>query len=101
MIQPFIREAEARLNAVSGYSEALLVRALGGLVGMSEQPYSAVELPNLYVMVLDILARVFERSGVVRRFEIMALHDMASRAHHECSITHHDGSSRDSTAPVK
>ena len=50
-----------------------------------------MELPNLYVMVLDILARVLKRSRIVRRFEIMAVHDIASRAHHECSIAHHDG----------
>ena len=60
-----------------------------------------MELPNLYVIVLDILARVLKRSRVVGRFKIMATHNIASRTHHECSITHHEGSSRDSTAPVK
>ena len=63
---------------------------LGGFVGMSEQPYTAMQLPNLYVITLDILARVLKRGHVVRRFEIMATHDIASRAHHECSIAHHD-----------
>ena len=55
-----------------------------------------MELPNLYVIVLDILARVLKRSHVVRRFEVMAIHNIASRAHYECSIAHHDGRPRDS-----
>ena len=50
-----------------------------------------MKLPNLYVMVLDILARVFERSRIVRRYEIMASHNLASRAQRKCSIVCHDG----------
>ena len=34
---------------------------------------------TLLVMVLDILTRVFERSRIVNRYEIMASHDFASR----------------------
>jgi hypothetical protein len=58
-------------------------RKLSRFVGVSEQPYSAMELPNLYVMVLDILARVFERSRIVHRYEFMAFHHLAGRAQRE------------------
>ena len=39
---------------------------LSDFVGVSEQPYSSMELPNLHVMVIDILERVFERSRIIR-----------------------------------
>jgi hypothetical protein len=42
-----------------------MARVLGGFVDVSQQSYPAMELPNLYVMVLDILAGVFERSRIV------------------------------------
>ena len=45
---------------------------------MSKQAYSAMELPNLYVMVLDIMASVFERSLVGRGYEIMAFENLAA-----------------------
>ena len=69
-----------------------------GFVGVSEQPYAAMEMPNLYVMILDILTRVFECSRVVRRYEIMASHDFASQTQRKCSIVRHDGRPRVSTA---
>lgn len=72
-------------------SEGVAEAALSGFMGVSEHPYKAMELPNLDVIVLDILARVLTRGHVVRRFEIMAIHDIASRAHHECSIVRHNG----------
>jgi hypothetical protein len=49
-----------------------------------------MKLPNLYVMILDILARVLERSHVIHRREIITSHDLASRAEQKCSIRHHD-----------
>ena len=80
----------AMLQPPNRYAALTLGAVLSGFVGVSEHPYNAMKLPNLYVMVLDILARVFERSRIARRYEIMASYNLASRAQRKCSIVHHD-----------
>jgi len=81
--------AGAESRAVAAASRSTAGAVLSGFVGVSEKTYSAMELPNFYVMILDVLARVLERSRIVRRYEIMASHNLASRAQRKCSIVRH------------
>ena len=56
---------------------------------MPEHPDSPVKLPNLNVELLDKLARMLERGGVIGRDEVIAPNDLAPRSYYERSVVHH------------
>jgi len=62
---------------------------LGDLRRVPKHSDSTVKLPNLYVAVFDILARVIQCGGVVGSHEIMAPDDLAHRRDCERPIVCH------------
>ena len=56
---------------------------------MPEHPDSPVKLPNLNVVLVDKLACMLQRGGVIGRHEVIAPNDLAPRSYYERSIVHH------------
>jgi len=54
-----------------------------------ENPDSPVKLPNLDIPAFKVLARVFQRGGVIGRDEVIASNDLARCSHCERPIVRH------------